>query len=65
MKNTKYTSDAMNFINQLVKDKHELKQKRQELRSTWWDKSELEVDSERELNKDNLKSDGYTYFSYK
>ena len=63
-KNTKYTSDAMNFIKELVKDKPELRQKRQELRSTWWDKSELEVDTERELNKDNLKSDGYIYFSY-
>ncbi len=64
-KDTNYTSEPMNFIKSLLQKKPELITKQKELRSTWWDLDENEVTEERTLDKDNLKADGYAYFTYK
>lgn len=64
-KNTNYTSDAMNFIKQMNENIPNLASTRENLRSTFWDKDFDEINNERELDKDNLKIEGYVYFSYK
>ncbi len=63
-KDTNYTSEPMNFIKSLLKNNPTLKETQKKLRSTWWDLEEKQVEEERNLDKDNLKENGYTYFSY-
>lgn len=63
-KDTNYTSETMNFIREYTKNKPELEKKRDALRKTWWDKDEQEVNEDRNLDKNNLGSGGYVYFSY-
>jgi hypothetical protein len=63
-KDTQYTSEPMNFIQQLVKGNPQLQEKQDKLRKTWWDKDDTEVNQERQLNKNNLPTQGYSYFSY-
>ena len=65
VKDTKYTSDVMNFIQKTIKEKPELIKTREKLYNTWWNTKEQEVNDKRDLEKNNLKPDSYTYFSYK
>lgn len=64
MKNTTYTSEAMNFINLLLNrpDNHE---KQMELRKTWWDRGFIDQEEQASYKASELKNDAYTYFTYK
>lgn len=64
MKNTKYTSDAMNFIKTVVEKNPAIEAKQKKLRSTWWDKDASDIAIESELDKTNLKPTAYAYFDY-
>jgi hypothetical protein len=64
-KNTNYTSDVMNFIQDFLESNLEVAKNREILRNTWWDNSSQGVEESRELNKNNLIEDGYKYFNYK
>ena len=63
-KDNNYTSDAMNFIKDFLKKNPNVKEKQADLRSTWWDINDTQVTNERNLDTNNLKTEGYTYFSY-
>ncbi len=63
MKNTKYTSEAMNFINTLL-NQPGLHQEQMKLRSTWWDKDFIDQDEQKAYAESEVKHDGYVYFSY-
>ena len=64
-KNTNYTSDVMNFIQDFLESNLEVAKNREILRNTWWDSTSQGVEESRELNKNNLIEDGYKYFDYK
>ncbi len=63
MKNTKYTSEAMNFINTLL-NQPGLHQEQMKLRRTWWDKDFIDQDEQKAYAESEVKYDGYVYFSY-
>ena len=63
-KDNNYTSEAMNFIKELVALKPEIKDKQANLRNTWWDLDEQSVMLDSQLDKNNLKNDAYVYFTY-
>ena len=63
MKNTAYESESMQFLRTLLNKKGN-REKQQQLRQTWWEKNYLEIEEENNLNKENLRQDGYVYFSY-
>jgi hypothetical protein len=61
-KNTKYVSDATKFLNGVLQKTPELQEKRMQLRSTWWDRSTDEIDTDAKLNENNLKHPPYSYY---
>ena len=63
MKDTKYTSEATNFINGLLNKpgNHEQQMK---LRSTWWDTKFRDQDEMKREAVSEVKHDAYVYFSY-
>lgn len=61
-KNTKYVSDATKFLNDMLNKKPELKDKRMQLRSTWWDKESSEIETDTKLNQENMKHPAYSYY---
>jgi hypothetical protein len=63
MQKTKYTSDAMNFINTLLQQpgNHE---KQMQLRSTWWDKEFVDQQEQKSYAESAVKNEAYTYFHY-
>ena len=63
-KDNNYTSEAMNFIKELVVTTPELKEKQANLRSTWWDLDTQSVMDASKLDKNNLENDAYAYFTY-
>ncbi|MFN8769281.1 MAG: DUF3460 family protein [Neisseriaceae bacterium] len=63
-KNVNYTSELMNFIKDLVKNKPEIKVHRESLQNLWEDKEGDEVVEERNMDQTNLKADSYAYYSY-
>lgn len=63
MKNTKYTSEATNFLNTLFKKPGNYEE-RLNLRNTWWDKGSINLDEQESYEKAEVKSEAYPYFSY-
>ena len=63
MKNTKYTSEAMNFINTLLNQAGS-QEERLELRSTWWDRDFIDIAEQKAYHNSEVKHDSYVYFSY-
>lgn len=63
MKNTKYVSEATNFINELLNKlgNHEQQMK---LRSTWWDTEFRDQDEMKHAAESEVKHDAYVYFTY-
>lgn len=58
-----YSSDAMQFIEQLKKDRPELEAQQQQGRALLWDK---DVDAEvwKDYNAGKIKQKAYVYYSY-
>jgi hypothetical protein len=63
-KDTKYESEATQFLKNMLNEKPELELKRRKLRNTWWDKAAKQVAEDVNLEHDNLPVNGYQYFSY-
>lgn len=64
-KNTSYVSDVTKFVSGYLNTYPELREKRQKLRSTWWDADSDTYQEELQVNKENaVKLDGYAYFTY-
>ena len=63
MKNTSYKSEAMEFIRTLLNKpgNHEQQMK---LRSTWWDKDDIDQQEQQEYAQSAVKNHSYVYFSY-
>lgn len=63
MKNTKYVSEATEFLRGLI-NKPEIREDQHKMRSTWWDKGFIDQEEQENYAKDEIKHDGYVYFSY-
>lgn len=63
MKNRSYKSEAMDFIRTLL-DKSGNHEEQMKLRSTWWDKDEVNLDEIKQNEESAIKNNGYVYFSY-
>ncbi|MDD3266506.1 MAG: DUF3460 family protein [Burkholderiales bacterium] len=63
MKNTKYQSEATQFINTLL-NKPGNHEHQMELRNTWWDKEFIDLEEQKSYAESEVKNDGYVYFSY-
>jgi hypothetical protein len=61
-KNTKYVSDATNFLREMIKDKPELKNKQKELRSTWWDRDDIDQAELKSYKDSDVPVHGYSYY---
>ena len=64
MKNTAYVSDIDKFVQNLLQQKPTLKAKQLELRGTWWDKDEIDLEEQEAYNQSTVKSGAYVYFDY-
>ncbi len=63
MKNTSYKSEAMEFIRTLL-NKPGTHEQQIKLRSTWWDKGDIDQQEQQEYTQSTVKNHGYVYFSY-
>ncbi len=63
MQNTKYQSEAMQFIYTLLQKPGNHEQQMQ-LRNTWWDKEFIDSDEQQAYAESEVKHDSYVYFSY-
>ncbi|MDQ5920457.1 MAG: hypothetical protein QG673_513 [Pseudomonadota bacterium] len=62
--NREYVSETDEFINNLLKQKPELKIKQQILRSTWWDTDFINAEEQQEYAQGTVLRPGYVYFNY-
>ena len=61
-KNTKYVSEATEFLRKMLKDKPELIKKQQVLRHTWWDHDDIDPEEQKKYNEANVPIHGYSYY---
>lgn len=62
--NRGYVSEADKFIDNLLKQKPELKTRQKILRSTWWDTDFINPEEQQGYAKNNVIRPGYVYFNY-
>lgn len=61
--NKQYVSDATLFLHQMLKDKPELIEKQKELRKTWWDRNDVDVEEIKKSKESSIATtSGYQYY---
>lgn len=61
-KNTKYVSEATLFLRNMLQEKPELITKQKELRSTWWDRDDIDSEEQKKYKESNVSVHGYSYY---
>lgn len=61
-KNTKYVSEATQFIRGFLKQHPEVVEKQKQLRSTWWDINDLDEAEQKTYQQSKIPVHGYSYY---
>ena len=61
-KNTKYVSEATQFIRGFLKQHPEVVDKQKTLRSTWWDINDLDEAEQKTYQQSKTPVHGYAYY---